>query len=454
MTSPGMKRLALTGLLILVGFSLCPRAWPGRDEEELAADLKSLKDAGVATDEPGLLEFFKKHTGGESQRRMIGELIMHLGDDDFLVREKATRELKGLGIAARSALQQAKNHEDAEVASRAKNCLEALGNGSHGELLARAARVLSARKSAKAVEVLLAFLPDAADAGVEGDVIRAVTVLGVSESQAHPALVQALADKHPLRRAAAGEALAGLPEHIGAVRKLMQDAEPPVRLRVSLALVCSGERKGAPVLIDVLPQLTRDQAWQVEDVLYRLGGSEAPQLPAGDEAAARKKYRDECHAWWKEHGAKADLSLLEGGPRRKAKLSARASHSWEAHTTPDKALDGDRQTVWNAGNPPPPGGAGEWIEADLGAVQQLGRLLLVTSQLPDGPTAHEVWVSTGPIGADRTKARLVHTFKGHTQSGDVLRFDFPKGLSGRYVQIRTTESPSWVAWSELELGVR
>jgi hypothetical protein len=445
------KWFTLTGLLLLVCLPLCPRALPSQDEEELAADMNALKQAGVTTDEPGLLEFFKKHTGSESQRRMIGELIKQLGDSDYMVRENASRELEGLGSAARPALEQAKNHKNAEVASRAKRCLEAIGNRSHGELLVRAARVLSTRKSAKALEVLLAFLPEAADSGVEEDIIRAVTVLGVSEGKADPALAQALTDKSPLRRAAAGEALAGLPEHVEAVRKLMQDAEPSVRLRVSLALVCSGERKVVPALIDCLPQITRDQAWQVEDVLYRLGGQKVPRLPPGEDVVTRKKYRDECHAWWKEHGAKADLALLEGGPRRKAKVSAQASQSWEGNT-PDKAFDGDRGTVWNAGNPP--GEAGQWIEADLGAVRQLGGLLLVTCQLPDGPTTHEIWVSTEPIGADRTKAKLVHTFKGQTQNGDVLRFDFPKRRSGRYVQIRTTESPSWVAWSEIELGVR
>jgi HEAT repeat protein len=448
-----MRWRGLTGLLLIICLVLCPKARPGEDEEALAADVKALKDAGVATDEAGLLEFFKKRTGSERRRRLIGELIEQLGDDDFMVRERASRELTALGAAARAALQQARNHKDAEVASRARSCLEVIRNESHGEVLTRAARVLSTRKSSKAVEVLLAFLPDAAEAGVEDDVIRALTILGVSEGKAHPALVGALADKLPLRRAAAGEALAIRPEHAEAVRKLMQDPAPSVRLRVSLAVVCSGEKKVVPLLIDLLPQLTHDQAWQVEDVLCRLGGGKVPQLPAGDEAAARAKFRDECHAWWKEHGAKADLSRLEGGPRRKARLSARAVHSW-ANNTPDKAVDGDRQTVWNAGNNPPPGGVGEWIEVDLGAVRQLGVLLLVTCQLPDGPTTHEIWVSTEPIGDDRSKARLVHTLKGETRSGDILRFDFPKRLSGRYVQVRTTESPSWVAWSEIELGVR
>jgi hypothetical protein len=309
---------------------------------------------------------------------------------------------------------------------------------------------LSARKSAKAIEVLLAFLPEAAASGVEEDIIGAVTDLAVSEGKAHPALVPALTDQLPLRRAAAGQALAraGPREHLEAVRKLLNDAEPSVRLRVSLELVCAGDRKVVPALIDLLPHVTRDQAWQVQDVLCRLGGRTAPQLPPGDQAAARQKYRDECHAWWKGHGAKADLARLAGGPRRKAKVRARASGSW-GQNIPDKAFDGDRNTMWNAG-----GGPQQWIEADLGAVRQLGGLLLVPSMLPDGPTTHEIWVSTQPMGGDRTKGRLVHTFKGHTKDRDALRFDFPKGSSGRYVQIRTTASPTWVAWIEIELGVR
>jgi hypothetical protein len=106
-------------------------------------------------------------------------------------------------------------------------------------------------------------------------------------------------------------------------------------------------------------------------------------------------------------------------------------------------------TVWNAGEH-----AGAWIEVDLGAMRQLGGLVLVAHQSPDGPTTHEVWVSAAPIGDDRSRAKLAHTFKGQTRCGELLRTAFPKGLSGRFVQVRTTESPSWVAWAEIELGVR
>ena len=94
------------------------------------------------------------------------------------------------------------------------------------------------------------------------------------------------------------------------VRKLLKDAEPSVRFRVSLALACAGDRKAVPVLIEALPHVTRDQAWLVLDVLYRLGGPTAPQLPPGDQVAARKSPRDACQAWWEEYGTMAEGTLL------------------------------------------------------------------------------------------------------------------------------------------------
>jgi hypothetical protein len=62
-------------------------------------------------------------------------------------------------------------------------------------------------------------------------------------------------------------------------------------------------------------------------------------------------------------------------------------------------------------------------------------------------------VSDEPIGDNRGKARLVHTFTGVTDAGQKLKMGFPKGLFARHVQIHTTQSPSWVAWAEVELRV-
>jgi RNA polymerase sigma factor (sigma-70 family) len=134
-------------------------------------------------------------------------------------------------------------------------------------------------------------------------------------------------------------------------------------------------------------------------------------------------------------------------PLRTITVSTRASGSWGEHT-PDRAFDGTAHTLWNSGSYFP-----QWIEADLGVTRQLATLALVVAQMPAGETMHEVWVSDEPIGEGRAKAKLVHTFHGNTDTNQRLRFDFPKDVFARYIQVRTTQSPSWVAWSEVELRV-
>ena len=80
--------------------------------------------------------------------------------------------------------------------------------------------------------------------------------------------------------------------------------------------------------------------------------------------------------------------------------------------------------------------------------------LSLPNQLPiTCATTHEIWVSHEPIGDARARAKLVHTFEGQTENGKPLAFAFPKGLSARHVQIRTTKSESWVAWGHVELQV-
>jgi hypothetical protein len=114
---------------------------------------------------------------------------------------------------------------------------------------------------------------------------------------------------------------------------------------------------------------------------------------------------------------------------------------------PELAFDGDRDhTMWNSGCYAP-----GWIEKDLGEKTPLSGIVLYIAQTPDGETHHEVWISDVPIGSDRTKAKLIHTFKGFTKNAEPLKFDFPKGTSARYVEVLTMDSPSWVGWLEIEI---
>jgi hypothetical protein len=146
--------------------------------------------------------------------------------------------------------------------------------------------------------------------------------------------------------------------------------------------------------------------------------------------------------------ARSNKALFIPAPPRKANVGVRASGSWDHHT-PDRAFDGLAGTTWNSGDYAP-----QWIEADLGSATQLATLALHMTQLPAGQTKHEIWISSTPIGEDLTAAKLTHTFSGHTDDNQWLKLAFPRGLVAQYVQIRTTESPSWVAWVEVELRVQ
>jgi RNA polymerase sigma factor (sigma-70 family) len=135
-------------------------------------------------------------------------------------------------------------------------------------------------------------------------------------------------------------------------------------------------------------------------------------------------------------------------PKPPPQPRVRASSSWMPSTSPDKAFDGNRETYWNSGDYAP-----AWLEADLGAPTALSSIVLIPAQDILGPTTHEVWVSNEPIGDDRSKAKLVHTFKGEPKNAEELKFAFPKDTTARYVQVRTTQSPTWIAWWEVEIRV-
>jgi hypothetical protein len=454
MHSPKLLPLSAAPALLLLaaavaGLSIGQAARPDEATERLAADVKLLRGAGIEPDGPGLLDFYRRQTLSEAQRHGIRELIKQLGADSFAAREKATDKLIALGSAALPALRQSLTHPDLEVVVRAKKCLEAHNSRDMAKVSAAAARVLTARRPPQAVAVLLAFLADAGPAE-EDTLVGVLTALGVRDGKADPALVAALTDKLPLRRAVAAEVLA----HVGdarqrvLVRKLLTDAERAVRLHVAVALTYARDHEAVPALIDAVADSRAGQAREAQELLCRLAGAKAPRVKPGDEAAARKSYRDAWTAWWKEHGSRVDLVALDAGPPRKARVRARASATEKAECAADKPFDLIRPTTWAAG-----GYAPHWIEADLGASTQLASIRLVTSQLPDGQTTHEVWLSNDPIGEQRTRAKLAHTFKGHTKSNQRLKFDFPKGLAARYIQIRTTASPSWVAWGPIELYV-
>src|SRR5262249_51758359 len=158
-------------------------------------------------DGPALLEFLRRQTPDEAEQLQMKDLILKLGHKSFSVRQKATAALQALGTKAAPLLRQALKDPDREVARRAEQCVEELTHGPDQALSAAAVRLLALRRPAGAVEALLAYFPWAPDEAVTREAQGALAALAVEGGKQHPALLRALEDRDPRRRAAATAAL-------------------------------------------------------------------------------------------------------------------------------------------------------------------------------------------------------------------------------------------------------
>ena len=264
------------------------------------------------SDGPMLLAAIGKHTLTPDKRRQFQDLLCQLGSDDFKVRENASQQLLAFGRLALPRLRKAIKNSDAEVARRAKMLIERIETGPDVRLPIAVLRLLAVRKPAGAVEALIAYLPFAEDEIREDELRKTLIVLTRRGGQLDPALRHALADVQPKVRAVAAEALieGGGIEGRAAVRKLLREDVPSIRLRLALAMARAGEREGVSVLIELLPLLSAEECSQAEEALYQLAGDTAPETPQGAEPNDKKKRRDAWAAWWKVNARRVDLSCL------------------------------------------------------------------------------------------------------------------------------------------------
>jgi hypothetical protein len=289
-------------------------AAPGPAAEDTAADEKTLREARIPTDGPGLLQFIRNHTVDDAR---VNALIKQLGDDSFVAREQASKQLAAIGARAIKALREASKDPDPEISRRARECLQSIEGGASGSVLGAATRLLVARRPAGSVEVLLGFLPSADEEAV-GDEVRAALVdLAVRDGKVEPALLAALTDANPMKRSAAGVAVARsrVAEHLPAVRKLLEDSDLRIRMRVALALTQARDKEAIAVLIRLLDQLPAEETGTIEDLLLRLSRDKGPALLPGNDEASRKRYREAWEKWWKDNQAGIEVAQLEQATR-------------------------------------------------------------------------------------------------------------------------------------------
>jgi HEAT repeat protein/outer membrane protein assembly factor BamB len=298
---------ATLGLALLAA---TPAAEPEPDPD-LAYAEKSLRGAGVGTDGPSLLRFFRDRTLSPEQRAGLAHAVSALADPSWAAREQASADLVRAGRSARALLRAAASDPDPERARRAARCLQRAESAGELSLAAAAARVLADRRPDGAADALLGYLPAAGDEALEETLFEALGAAGVRGGKADPALAAALADAEPLRRAAAASVLGRTPAGAPAVRPLLRDADARVRYEAAAALVRGGDRDAVPALVGLLGEGPLPLAWQAQEVLGRAAGERWPAVLTGGDAGERRKARDAWAAWWRDNAGRVELAKVD-----------------------------------------------------------------------------------------------------------------------------------------------
>jgi HEAT repeat protein len=298
--------------LINLASDQAPKTALGADPESRKKCSAAWKTWWAGTAGTVLVDEIRKRMVPEADRNHVQALIQKLGDDSFVVREKAQTDLLGLGIQVAGELKLAAMNPDVEISTRARQLLAQIEKNKGTAISPIVVRLISYRKPPGSAEALLGLVPLAEDEGILAEIQEALNALAFAEGQPDPVLVKALAHKAPEFRAVAAEALCqpGSTQLQGSVRRLLRDPEAIVRMKAAMALASIRDKEAIPALIACLGDLPPERSFPVEEYLMQLAGDKAPAGIPGTDEAARKKRRDSWNAWWKENEAKILLAAM------------------------------------------------------------------------------------------------------------------------------------------------
>ncbi|MBI1831678.1 MAG: hypothetical protein HYR84_09535 [Planctomycetes bacterium] len=270
-------------------------------ELERAADEAILRDHKLPTRGPQLLQILRDHTPSADAVTQFKKHVARLKSANYTDRLKATADLAKIGPRIRPLLENLLQDikADAETIGRLRSVAEKFSAEKDIAVTSAAARLIAREKPANALPVLLDFVPYAPSESVRQEVQQAINAMALVGKAPAPLLVAALKDADPARRAAAGEAiLRGV--GIGAVKQiehLLADGHPLVRFQIGKALVEKNDKRGMPLLIQTLNDVSVERAECALDLLYRAAGENAPNVSyAGKHTAPAV-----CAAWQKWH---------------------------------------------------------------------------------------------------------------------------------------------------------
>jgi HEAT repeat protein len=277
-------------------------------------DIEFLRRMHVGTDGPSLIKFLEERSPSDVDPDYLEPLIRQLGEPSFEKREQATRRLAIMELTAVDALHKALHHPDKEIARRVQELTDKQDRNRHWGLTLTVVRQLAMKKAPGTLEALLRYLPFTRWDDLQEEIWYAIDSLAVRHGKVQPALVAALRDRSPARRAVAGCIIGrvGKRELKTAVRELLHDKQPMVRLRAAQGLLAGKDKAAIPVLIDLLDEPLVEISWQAEELLHWVAGEDLPKESVG---SASEGERDKCRSswvkWWNNHKAEVDFAKLE-----------------------------------------------------------------------------------------------------------------------------------------------
>ena len=297
------------------------------DQAEL--DKKALDSAGLKSTEPdGLLKYLKERTLSDTELTKIQAVIKSLGSEDFDARLKATGELERMGPPAIAPLRLASKDDNnvAEVIFRTREILKRIEKVSHADVASAAIRALAKVKNSEIVPTLLGFMPLSDNLAVSEQIQATLTAAAVFDGKPDPALLEALNSTNSLRRTAAAIAFVeGAP---AADKGRIKDVYPKVlelakaekeavqKFKIAKSLLLSAkEPEAIAVLIEMIPDMSRGQIWQTEDLLNQLAGKDAPKVKCLKSKDSLVKAQTAWKEWWSKSEKTIDLAKLDLKPR-------------------------------------------------------------------------------------------------------------------------------------------
>ncbi len=301
-------------VVMLLGLSAA-LAWtaPAAQNATLSQDEQSLKNAGIATDGQGLLEYFRRHTPSAEEQAALKQRAAQLGSSIFAVRVKATDELIRAGRSSLPWLRPLAKSSDGETSRRAQYCIQVIEQNTRLGLSATASRVLAERKPPGAAEALLAYLPLVDESWVEEEIRASIKRIAFTDGKAVDVLEQALTDPAVQRRAAAAWVVGASsdPEQRQKVIARLTDESSEVRFLAASSLLAANESSAAPALIALLNADSPELAVRAEDLLFRLAGDKGPAVWLDFSRDNNgSKVREAWESWWQTNQAKIDWKSI------------------------------------------------------------------------------------------------------------------------------------------------